>query len=130
MKLAKIVSLFALTAALAASLYAQNSAGPFVKDEVLVKFAAGTGDSARSAVVAKSGANIVESLGDQGWVRVRLNGGEDVRSAVVRLQQLRNVETVQPNFYYHLLLTPNDPQFTSSGMYGLTKISAPQAWDL
>jgi len=41
-----------------------------------------------------------------------------------------DVEYAQPNFYYHLLATPNDPSFSSSGMYGLTKIGAPSAWDL
>ena len=38
------------------------------------------------------------------------------------------VESVQPNFYYHLLNTPNDTQFGS--LYGMQKISAPLAWDL
>jgi subtilisin family serine protease len=53
-----------------------------------------------------------------------------VADAVEQYQKLEGVIAVQPNFYYHLLATPNDPQFVSTGMYGLSKISAPQAWDL
>jgi subtilisin family serine protease len=53
-----------------------------------------------------------------------------VADAMKEYEKMGEVEAVQPNFYYWLALTPNDPQFTAAGMYGLGKISAPAAWDL
>ena len=126
MKAVLILS-FALIAVLVPAARAQKTE-PFVNDEVLVKFKTDIPAAARAKAVER--ANVVERLGETGWVRVKLTGGEDVNSAVARFRESREIEAVQPNFYYHLLLTPNDPQFTSNGMYGLTKISAPQAWDL
>jgi subtilisin family serine protease len=127
MKFKKFLSLAALAGAFASATVAQESA-PFVKDEVLVKFKTETNNAARAEAVG--GANVVEKLTDTGWVRVKLGAGEDVSSAIGRFRGRREIDAVQPNYYYHLLLTPNDPQFTSTGMYGLAKISAPQAWDL
>ena len=107
-----------------------QSAAPFVKDEILVKFAPDSSAARRNEAIENSGAAIVERLADSGWVRVKLQGGEDVSKAVARIKGHREIVDAQPNFYYSLLLTPNDPQFASTGMYGLSKISAPQAWDL
>ena len=56
--------------------------------------------------------------------------GLSVKNALKQYENFAEVEYVQPNFYYHLLATPNDPQYTNTAMYGLGKIGAPQAWDL
>ena len=53
-----------------------------------------------------------------------------VEEALRRYQNDPSVAAVQPNFYYRLSATPNDPQYSSSGLYGLQNISAPSAWDL
>jgi len=102
----------------------------WVENEVLIKFQ----DSADSAVARAAnraaGVEKIETLGDVRWERVRLRAGQTVEQALAEFSRLQGVEAVQPNFYYHLLATPNDPQFASSGMYGLGKISAPAAWDL
>ncbi len=108
----------------------QNPAGRFVADELLVKFAGGPASNEARDANRKIGATNLETLGDLGWQRVRLPAGTSVSEATRRYKALAGVEAVQPNFYYQLLATPNDPQFTSSGMYGLGKISAPLAWDL
>lgn len=109
----------------------QTNADAYVRDEVLIKLDSST--SARRSVegLVDEGANVLEKLGDIGWLRIRIPAGMSVEQALQQFQKLDGVITVQPNFYYHLLTTtPNDPQFTSTGMYGLGKISAPQAWDL
>jgi subtilisin family serine protease len=108
----------------------QKTSEIYVKDEILIKLA--SGNAARLAIEAlnSDGATVVEQLGDLGWKRIKLPGSRSVNDAVRLYAGFAGVEYAQPNFYYHLLLTPNDPQFTSTGMYGLTKISAPQAWDL
>jgi thermitase len=102
----------------------------FVADELLVKFKSGT--ISAEAVTANSmlGAQVLESFPAMGLERVKLPAGLSLTEAEVYYQKLDSVEYAQPNFYYHLLATPNDPQFPNSAMYGLTKISAPQAWDL
>jgi subtilisin family serine protease len=55
---------------------------------------------------------------------------ESVEDAVKTFGDIPGVISVQPNYYYRLLNTPNDPQFTVSAMYGMYKIAAPAAWDL
>ncbi len=102
----------------------------FVKNELLVKLRKGYDQAAIREVHSKFGAAAVETLGDIGWQRVVLRDGAEVKSAIYDYIQLPEIEAAQPNYYYHLLATPNDPQFPLAGMYGLTRISAPQAWDL
>src|SRR5215218_7351025 len=106
MKIKRFLSLASLCGVFAATAIAQNSA-PFVKDEVLVKFKTQTTNAARAEAVES--ANIVEKLAETRWVRVKLGAGEDVNGAIGRFRNRREIEAVQPNYYYHLLLTPNDP---------------------
>ena len=110
--------------------FAQKPSGQFVPYELLVKFRV---DADReSAVKAHSqiGARVVDDLGGFGWQRIKLPASADVADTVKRYENFPEVEFVQPNYYYHLLNTPNDIQYPNTGMYGLRKISAPQAWDL
>lgn len=129
-----IVRLWLLTAGAAAAFCVGTAVGQnapkFVPGEILVKFADGA--ASRSAVAANRsvGATAVETLGDSGWQRVRLPSGLTVEEAAARYRSIEGVAYAQPNFYYSLLVTPNDAQFGAAGMYGLTKISAPSAWDL
>jgi subtilisin family serine protease len=117
------------TLLLAASAFAQKtSAENYVSGELLVKFReAISSRSARGANLAMNAAT-VETLGDLGWQRVRLPEGISVDDAINRYSKLDGVEFAQPNFYYRLQLTPNDAMFGS--LWGMTKISAPAAWDL
>ena len=107
----------------------QNKSDKFVSDEVLVKFES-TAAAARSAAMLTEGnAKVMETLGDLGWQRLKIPAGMSVEDAISHFQKFNGVVAVQPNYYYHLQVTPNDPQFASTGMYGLGKISAPTAWD-
>ena len=107
---------------------AQNDSAQYVPDEVLIKFDPAT--SGRHVVegLTEQGAKVVEKFADLGWQRVKVPAGMSVDEAIVRYKKLGGVEMVQPNFYYRLLVTPNDADFGM--LYGMTKISAPQAWDL
>ena len=71
---------------------------------------------------------MLEKLGDLGWQRIKVPAGTKLSSVLARYRGSEEVEAAQPNFYYHLLNTPNDPSYGSQ--YGMAKISAPQAWDL
>ena len=103
---------------------------PYVPGELLVKFAGGAESNFARSVNSIMGTTAVETLGDNNWQRVKLPDGMSVESAISGYELLAGIEYAQPNYYYHLLATPNDAQFTSAGMYGLTKIGAPSAWDL
>ncbi|HEV7701341.1 MAG TPA: S8 family serine peptidase [Pyrinomonadaceae bacterium] len=116
--------------ALAISAGAQKT-GDYVPGEVLVKFVSGPqSKSVKASSNRAIGATIVEELGDLSWQRVRLPEAMKIDEAIAKYKDMPGVEYAQPNFYYHLLATPNDPQFSSGTMYGLFKIAAPSAWNL
>lgn len=102
----------------------------YVSDELLVKFDEGPDSTDARLANRAVGSTVLENLGDLGWQRVRIPAGVSVDGAIEQYKKFQGIISVQPNFYYSLLRTPNDPQFLSSGLYGLAKISAPQAWDL
>ena len=112
------------------SVAGQKTSDPWAMGELLVKFMGGSASPMAKAANRAVGSEVLEDLGDLGWQRVRLPDGVSIEKAIARYKDFQGVEYAQPNFYYHLLLTPNDPLFTSPGMYGLTAIHAPQAWDL
>ncbi len=109
---------------------AQDKSDVYVPNEVLIKVDSAASSQRLSEGLAGNGARVVEKFAGLGWQRVRIPAGTSVDEAVARYQKLGGVVAVQPNYYYKLLATPNDPDFTHSGMYGLTKINAPAAWDL
>ena len=102
----------------------------YVGDELLVKFRRSASSEEIKETNKKNRASTVETLGDLGWQRIKLPPSLTVPAAITKYQASGLVEQAQPNFYYSLLATPNDPSFPAPGMYGLLKISAPQAWDL
>ena len=102
----------------------------FVKGELLVKFSSKTSAISAQASNRAIGATMLESLGNIGWQRVKLPKNISIDDAVKAYDGQPGVEYAQPNFYYHLLATPNDPQYADPNLYGLGKISAPSAWDL
>ena len=102
----------------------------FVEGEILIKFSPNAAASRVGNSLRAQGASVMETLGNRGWQRVRVPPGLTVDKALERFKKLEGVESVQPNFYYSLLAAPNDPLFTSSGSWGLNKISAPAAWDI
>lgn len=130
MKTVKIICCSVLLLFAVSFAFGQKSDKNFVEGEVLVKLKSGLPASAIAGANNKIGANLVETLGDTNWVRIKLPDNLTVENALAEYKNFAEIEAVQPNFYYHLLATPNDPQFTSTGMWGLTKISAPSAWDL
>jgi len=131
MKILKAIGLFAVLLLGSVNfLFAQKTEKAFADGEVLVKFKSGAPDTLIRRTNAALGSESLETLGDLSWVRVRLPAGMTVGEAVARYRQSGEVEAAQPNFYYRLAQTPNDPQYANAGMYGLGKISAPAAWDL
>ncbi len=116
-----------IVVALPLFLFGQQERGA-VKGELLVKFRTGTGTEAAREVNRKVGATVLEKYSELGWQRIKLPKGKGRDSAIADYAASPQVEAVQPNYYYHLLATPNDTDFGS--LWGMAKISAPQAWDL
>lgn len=119
-----ILTILSVTAA------AQPKGEPFVRNELLVKFRDGVTKAKIAETNSRFGHRLIETLANSGWQRIKLGKTTDPRQAAAALQQEPEIEFAQPNFYYHLAATPNDPQWGSGGLYGLPKISAPAAWDL
>lgn len=109
---------------------AQTSRSSYAKDEVLVKIDPRVPAPENDALHGRFRAKHVTSLGDTGWQLVKLRNGLDPETAVKEYTQHGSIIAAQPNFYYRLSATPNDPQYTNSGLYGLQRISAPAAWDI
>lgn len=106
------------------------SAQDWVEGEVLVKFRPQTGQQRVNDDADRFGSRTLEKVGNSGLTRLALDGSMSTKDAVRRYSHLPEVEYAQPNFYYRLDVTPNDPDFTAGLLYGLTKISAPAAWDI
>ena len=123
-KIAKILLVGMVLFSISIDAPAQFSDERFVKGEVLVKL--------KPAVAVRfferTNTGQLEKLYNSEWIRVSLPKGTDVETAIADFTSDASVEAVQPNFYYHLAVTPDDPQFGS--LWGMTKISAPAAWDL
>ena len=109
-----------------------QSAGDVAKDpsyvpgELLVKYR----DGARSSVASLTGnlgGSVEKDFPSLRWQHVRLPEGFAVSDAMAIYSQDPNVELVQPNYIYRINLTPNDERFGQ--LYGMLRISAPQAWD-
>jgi subtilisin family serine protease len=70
------------------------------------------------------GSDLVDGL------RVARMAPDDTIKAVAALRARNDVLYAEPNYIRHTDATPNDPRFLSNELYGLTKIGAPQAWDI
>ncbi|MDX6405868.1 MAG: hypothetical protein QOH70_3323 [Blastocatellia bacterium] len=68
------------------------------------------------------GSDLVEGL------RLARMSTDDTLKAVAALQSRDDVLYAEPNYILHADKTPNDTSFGS--LYGMTKIGAPQAWDI
>jgi serine protease len=65
-------------------------------------------------------------LGDTLWIRATGEPDPEGLSAALRLQP--EVEWAQPNYWYQLKTTPNDPSYTRQWNFDL--INMPRAWDI
>ncbi|HSK72710.1 MAG TPA: hypothetical protein VK892_13500, partial [Pyrinomonadaceae bacterium] len=89
--------------------FSQNSPAKskFVEGELLVKYKNGTASDAPFALNKKIGAKVIEEFPALKWQRIKLPKGLSVSQAVSRYASSAEIETAQPNFIYHLQVTPN-----------------------
>jgi subtilisin family serine protease len=99
----------------------------YAPGELLVKFKTAARAQADEFDRERYGLKTLKRLGQRGIHRVKLNDGLSVEAALDFLRQDPEVEYAEPNYYRHLVRTPDDPSFASQ--WGLTVVSAPAAWD-
>src|SRR5690242_142581 len=111
--------------------------GAFVPGEILVRYR--TEETARTkigriVVPAKDGEQLAADVADfdrTGLVkglRLARVSPEKTLKAIAALRRQPDVLYAEPNYILHSVAIPNDAHFGSQ--YGLTKIGAPQAWDI
>jgi thermitase len=90
---------------------APGGAAAYVPGEVLVKYTPSSTLQERKASIAAQGNTFVADLNMGGWTRVRLGASQTVDDAIAAYQSDPSVESVQPNYIYHITQAPNDPSY-------------------
>lgn len=102
---------------------------PFVQGEFLVKFKPGSAADAVRNLNAENQATDIDSIRALGVTRMRVPTGSSVGEKVNAYKRNPNVQYAEPNFLATEEDIPNDPGF-STVQWNLTKVQAPQAWDI
>jgi thermitase len=105
----------------------QAPTGHHVPGELLVKF---KDESARLALISvhdRLGVTVEREFLDIGWQHIKLPDGLSIDKAIQLYKSDVHVDVAQPNFIYRLQTTPDDPRLGE--LYGMTRISAPAAWE-
>lgn len=84
----------------------------YVPDQILVKFKPGVATAVRAQMAQTYGAQAMQTLGNQSdLVLANLTPGQTVEQAVSAYSRDPNVAYAQPNYIYHALAVPTDPQY-------------------
>jgi subtilisin family serine protease len=118
----------ALVALLLLCLAAPAAAQEFVPGELIVRFEASAGAADRAAALAPRRAALRATLRLPGLALVRLQPGDSVQAAAEALGRDDDVLYAEPNYLFRTSVMPNDPGFGPA--WGLSKVSAPAAWDV
>jgi subtilisin family serine protease len=105
-----------------------NESESYVNGEILVKFKPGESPSQIQSVHSRIGATVLKEFTQIGWQHIKLPDGMSVEEGIRAYKNLQEVTDAQPNYIYSINATPNDPSY--SQLYGMTRISAPTAWDI
>jgi thermitase len=110
----------------AVTLTAAGANDAYVPGQAVVRFKASADNSGRKQALATEGAATIERLGLPRLQLVRVSGS--VPAAVAALERDPAVAYAEPNFLYHATATSDDPRLAQ--LWGLTRISAPGAWNV
>ncbi len=109
---------------LAAAAWAQNGVNAAPR-EVLVKFTSHVPAFVQD-LMREHDLDLVKGVGGTGAVRLR-SRSRSTEALMRALSQRPDVEYVEPNYIVTRTATPTDPYW--GNLWGMTKISAPAAWD-
>ncbi len=132
MKLIRIVLVLGLVLSLLAlSVPALAGSGTdaqnFAADRILVKFKDGTDEATKRVIHARHGGSVIAEIPQLGIQVVKIPYGKALAKAG-NYKSERAIEFCEPDFVAYAIGTPNDPYFGSQ--WGMTKIQAPDAWDV
>jgi thermitase len=96
-------------------------------DRILVKFQPGTPDAAKANVHQRLGGKVIGVIPEIDVLVVSVPQNQAAEKARAYGAE-KNVKFAEPDYVATAIFEPNDPYFTSQ--WGLTKIQAPQAWDV
>jgi thermitase len=106
-----------------------------VSDRIIVGFVDGVDDNAKAEVHRKvaggkkvGAAKAVGKVGVNNAQLVDVTGSSSLEEAIKEYMSESSVRYAEPDYMAYADLTPNDTYF--SQMWGMTKIQAPQAWDI
>jgi subtilisin family serine protease len=107
--------------------------GPYVAGQLLIKFQPGTAASDRARVVQANGGQIVGGVAALGvdlasFPAMQNASDKALENFMAGLKHNPNIEYVEPNYIYHVDMTPNDPSLGSQ--WAWNTIKAYQAWDV
>jgi thermitase len=97
---------------------------PYVAGQVVVM---PSGDTAVTSLHAL-GYGTLQTIPNTRWRLMGVRGGLTVDQAVAELKARVDILSAQPNIRCKVLVTPNDPQFTSQYQYAITRCT--DAWDI
>jgi serine protease len=106
-------------------------AANYVPDEVIVRYAEGTGGGVAAQVAQQAGTEAVAGL-PGGSEQLQIEDGESVRETIAELRQDPNVRYAVPNWRAHAAAkAPNDPGFRLQwNFFGTYGIDVVEAWTL
>jgi len=110
----------------AMTLTAKGAGDAYVPGQVVVRFRANVDPLSRLQALSDTSASTVKRLGLPGLQLVHVSG--PVPDAVAAFRGNPAVAYAEPNYLYHATAAPNDPRYTQ--LWGLTRISAPSAWNI
>jgi subtilisin family serine protease len=119
-------------------LAARAASAPYIPGHVIVKYKSGTSASDRQALRAQLGGAKLQDLAIIDAELIKVPAGTSVEKAIEIAERNPRVAYAEPDHELsidglgarepHTDLVPNDPRFNE--LWGMIKISAPQAWDV
>ena len=131
------LSTLAVAALLSVPAVGWSASPTYYAGQIIVKYKNGTQPSQRQALRGSLGASNLKDLNLINGELVKLKSGMTVEQAIDLAKKNPAVLYAEPDYELHafdlqksplISFTPNDPLFNQ--LYGMTKISAPQAWDV
>lgn len=93
------------------SAHSKNLKSNFVTGEILVKYRSTMSTFDQGVAIEREGGVRVGKRMKKGWNRVRLKKTLNIQEAIEEFKQDPDVLHAQPNYIYHVLLTPNDSRY-------------------
>ena len=105
----------------------QDNGQNFAPDRILVKFQVGTDKLTKQQILRTHGDVVAGEIAPIGVSVVTIPPGR-MQEKLLAYRSEKAIQFAEPDFIAKAIGTPNDPSF--GNQWGMTKIQAPQAWDI